>query len=80
MAQLRCSQCLFEGWNEKNADLLPMEFADGKTRLTQISALSFCSKAGTRPMLIRCQRSLWMKKTRLSHVAGQLYVVTQINM
>jgi hypothetical protein len=36
MAQ--CSECLFEGWNETYADPLPMEFADGKTRLTHVVA------------------------------------------
>jgi len=36
MAQ--CSDCLFEGWNETYADPLPMEFADGKTRLTHVVA------------------------------------------
>ena len=36
MAQ--CSECLFLGWNETYADPLPMEFADGKTRLTQVVA------------------------------------------
>jgi hypothetical protein len=34
----KCSECLFEGWNETYADLLPMEFADGKTRLTHVVA------------------------------------------
>ena len=29
MAQ--CLECLFEGWNETYADVLPIEFADGKT-------------------------------------------------
>ena len=32
----QCSDCLFEGWNETYADPLPMEFADGKIRLTHI--------------------------------------------
>ena len=36
MAQ--CSECLFEGWNETYANPLPMEFADGKTRLTHVVA------------------------------------------
>ena len=36
MAQ--CSECLFGGWNETYADPLPMEFADGKTRLTHVVA------------------------------------------
>ena len=36
MAQ--CSNCLFQGWNEAYADPLPMEFADGKTRLTHVVA------------------------------------------
>jgi len=34
----QCSECLFEGWNETYADPLPMEFADGKTRLTHVVA------------------------------------------
>ena len=36
MAQ--CLECLFEGWNSDKtyADLLPMEFAGGKTRLTHV--------------------------------------------
>ena len=38
MAQ--CSECLFEGWNETYADLLPMEFADGKTRLTHVNLVA----------------------------------------
>ena len=36
MAQ--CLDCLFEGWNETYADLLPVEFADDKTRLTHVVA------------------------------------------
>ena len=36
MAQ--CSDCLFQAWNESYADLLPMEFADGKTRSTHVFA------------------------------------------
>jgi hypothetical protein len=39
MAQCSGSECLFEGWNETYADPLPMEFADGKTRLTHIVAV-----------------------------------------
>ena len=35
---VQCSDCLFEGWNEIYADLLPMEFADGETRLTHVVA------------------------------------------
>jgi hypothetical protein len=31
-------ECLFEGWNETYADPLPMEFADGKIRLTHVVA------------------------------------------
>ena len=34
----QCSECLFEGWNETYADQLPMEFADGKIRLTHVVA------------------------------------------
>jgi len=34
----QCSECLFEGWNETYADPLPMEFADGNTRLTHVVA------------------------------------------
>ena len=26
----QCSECLFQGWNEIYADLMPTEFADGK--------------------------------------------------
>ena len=33
------SECLFEGWNETYADQLPMEFADGKIRLTHVVLL-----------------------------------------
>ena len=36
MAQ--CNECLFKRWNEAYADPLPMEFADGKTRLTHMVA------------------------------------------
>ena len=36
MAQ--CSKCLFQGWNETYTDPVPMEFADGKTRLTHVVA------------------------------------------
>ena len=36
MAQ--CSDRLLQGWNEPYADPLPMEFADGKTRLTHVVA------------------------------------------
>ena len=35
----QCSECLFEGWNETYADQLPMEFADGKIRLTHVVLL-----------------------------------------
>ena len=39
MAQ--CNECLFECWNETYAEPLPMEYADGKTRLTHaVAALS----------------------------------------
>jgi hypothetical protein len=34
----QCSECLFKGWNENYADQLPMEFADGKIRLTHVVA------------------------------------------
>jgi hypothetical protein len=49
----QCSECLFEGWNETDADLLPMEFADGKTRLTHVVAV--LSITGQRDQLVqRC--------------------------
>ena len=38
MAQ--CNECLFERWNETYAEPLPMEYADGKTRLTHAVAAS----------------------------------------
>ena len=34
----QCSECLFQGCNKTYADLLPMEFTDGHTRLTHIVA------------------------------------------
>ena len=33
-----CSECLFQGWNDTYSDPVPMEFADGQTRLTHVVA------------------------------------------
>ena len=46
----QCSECLFEGWNETYADQLPMEFADGKIRLTHVVLLAPTPRLFVRPI------------------------------
>jgi hypothetical protein len=66
MAQ--CSDdCLFQGWNETYAYKLPMEFSDGKTRLTQVvAALSISDQQEADKLLgdpLSCQSAVFLTPT-----------------